>query len=228
MANDPLSPVPPTGGPPGVNDPGTVAAQPASQSYRTDAATPRTSGEFRLTSDHMSKLAEAAKAKDPGLAMRQVWAGIHSENDALALMANQDILARERAQPQAAQDEPGSYISEADLAERTNGAINAQLLNPVLDMGNLASERLEYIAERQGPEAFAREVAKGHAGIIERSFGGREADWRQAVNQIDKAAHVIDPSGQLVQALAESGVMSDSAVFTRLQGLAQNILARRR
>jgi hypothetical protein len=44
-----------------------------------------------------------------------------------------------------------------------------------------------------------------------------------AVAEIEAAAQIIDPSGHLVKALAETGILADASVFTAALGMARSI-----
>jgi hypothetical protein len=199
----------------------TIAATPLPSTYHLDAITPRETGNLDLSDAEQGLLREAARSGS----LRDAWAKIHSDREAAATAHNAPTLAKEAAE-QAQQPAADNPFSDAALLERTGGTINRVIIEAAISAGELTSARLEHIAQTQGTEAFDAAVARGHQDVLERNFRGDRDAWERAINEIDSAARVIDPSGALVEALVSSGVLSDGAIFTRVQGMARSVLAK--
>jgi hypothetical protein len=199
----------------------TIAATPLPSTYHLDAIAPRQTGDLNLTDAEQALLRDAAKNGS----LRDAWAKIHSAREQAATAHNAELLAKEAAQAaqQPAQDDP---FSDAALLERTGGTISRAIVEAAISAGELTSSRLEHIAQTHGKEAFDAAVARGHQDVLERNFRGDRGAWERAINEIDAATRVIDPSGALLEALVSSGVLSDGAIFTRLQGMARSVLAK--
>jgi hypothetical protein len=198
------------------------------------AQAPQSPGPLNLSDAERQQLADAAASDDPGRALKAVWQKVHQ---ARAGVKPADFTQQpaDRAQQPA---DPGqkadvalevndALLTDTVLRERSGGAASLALIEPIMDLGNAFSARIDRAWQQGGEEAFGKAIEAGLCEIREREFGGNTAAMNEAFSQIDKAAAILDPSGALAKALNESGALSDPAIFRRAHLLAASVLRKR-